>query len=67
MIQQDLQNLVGLRGDGRKSGELRNITCKTGINPNADGSSYFRIGLTEVVCMLYGPKEVKFYIQRANY
>ena len=58
MIQQDLQNLVGLRGDGRKAGELRHMSFKTGINPNADGSASFTVGLTEVVCLLYGPKEV---------
>ena len=59
MIQQDLRDLIGLRGDGRKPSELRNITCKTGINPSADGSSHFKIGITEIICLVHGPKEVK--------
>ena len=57
MYQQDLTNLIGLRADGRKSDEIRNISCKAGINSNVDGSAYFKIGLTEVICYINGPKE----------
>ena len=61
MISQDIRNLLGLRSDGRKKDEQRNIQCNIGINPSANGSSHFKIGLTEIICTVYGPKQVKFF------
>lgn len=48
----DLRELTGLRADGRRNNEMRKIECKTGINPSADGSSYFKSGITEIICTL---------------
>jgi RNase PH len=58
-MQQELKALIGLRTDGRKNDEIRNIECKTGVNPAADGSSYFKLGITEIVCTLNGPQQVR--------
>lgn len=57
-MQQDLRTLIGFRADGRKNDEIRKIECKTGINPSADGSSYFKFGITEIICSLHGPQQV---------
>ena len=48
----------GLRLDGRKSHELRKITCKKGIFMQADGSAYIEQGNTKVIASVYGPHEV---------
>ena len=34
----------GFRLDGRRSEELREITCRLGVFTQADGSGYFEIG-----------------------
>jgi exosome complex component RRP41 len=44
------------RFDGRKMDELREITAKVGVVPNADGSAYFAQGDTIAVAAVYGPK-----------
>ena len=48
----------GLRVDGRRAEELRNIKCKLGIFKRADGSAYYEQGNTKVLATIYGPKEV---------
>ena len=46
------------RHDGRKPDETRPITAKAGIIPQADGSGYFKIGNTEAIAAVYGPKDL---------
>jgi len=48
----------GKRLDGRKLNELRPITIKAGVIPNADGSAYIEQGETKIYCAVYGPREV---------
>lgn len=47
------------RFDGRKSlDELRPMEAKAGIIKSADGSGYFKIGKTEAIAAVYGPREL---------
>jgi exosome complex component RRP41 len=46
------------RLDGRKFEEMRQITAKVGIIPNAVGSAYFKIGKTEAYASAYGPRHL---------
>jgi len=46
------------RPDGRKPNELRKITAKVGIIPNADGSAMFAVGDTIAIAAVYGPKKM---------
>ncbi len=44
------------RIDGRKFDELRPIEAETGVIPRADGSARFKIGNTEAIAAVYGPR-----------
>lgn len=44
------------RFDGRKFDEMRPISAKVGIIPNADGSAMFAFGDTIAIAAVYGPK-----------
>ncbi len=44
------------RPDGRKMDELRPVSAKVGIIPNADGSAMFAFGKTVAIAAVYGPK-----------
>lgn len=46
------------RLDGRKFDELRPMEAKAGVIPNADGSAYLKIGNTEAIAAVYGPREL---------
>ncbi len=46
------------RSDGRKFNELRKITAKVGIIPNADGSALFAFGNTIAIAAVYGPRKL---------
>ncbi len=46
------------RTDGRKNNELRKITAKVGIIPNADGSALFAFGKTIAIAAVYGPRQL---------
>ncbi|MEM2874224.1 MAG: exosome complex exonuclease Rrp41 [Candidatus Nanoarchaeia archaeon] len=48
----------GKRLDGRKLDELRPLTIKAGVIPNADGSCSLQLGETHVLAAVYGPREV---------
>ena len=48
----------GLRTDGRRVDELRNIKIDVGVLKNADGSCYLEIGRNKVMAAVYGPREV---------
>ena len=48
----------GLRVDGRKPDEIRNITCETGVLPRVHGSAVFTRGQTQSLCTVtLGTKE----------
>ncbi|MBI3334614.1 exosome complex exonuclease Rrp41 [Candidatus Pacearchaeota archaeon] len=44
------------RIDGRKNSDLRPITAKIGVIPNADGSALFAFGNTIAIAAVYGPR-----------
>ncbi len=44
------------RNDGRKFDEMRDVTAKVGIIPNADGSALFSFGKTVAIAAVYGPR-----------
>ena len=44
------------RPDGRKNNELRTMTAKVGVIPNADGSAMFAFGNTIAIAAVYGPR-----------
>ncbi len=46
------------RPDGRKVDELRPVSAKVGIVPNADGSALFQMGDTIAIAAVYGPKKM---------
>ena len=46
------------RPDGRKINELRKMTAKVGVVPNADGSAMFSFGDTVAIAAVYGPKKM---------
>jgi exosome complex component RRP41 len=46
------------RPDGRKADEMRKMTAKVGIIPNADGSAMFTFGKTVAIAAVYGPREL---------
>lgn len=50
-------NEHGFRCDGRRPEQIRNISCKLGVYPQADGSAYIEQGNTRVMCAVYGPHE----------
>lgn len=63
------------RPDGRKLDEIRPMTAKVGIIPNADGSAMFTFGKTVAIAAVYGPRllhpqhmqDPKSAILRVNY
>ncbi|MFH1425278.1 MAG: exosome complex exonuclease Rrp41 [archaeon] len=46
------------RSDGRKLTELRKMTAKVGVVPNADGSAIFAFGKTIAIAAVYGPRQL---------
>lgn len=44
------------RPDGRKTNEMRKMTAKVGVVPNADGSAMFSFGDTIAIAAVYGPR-----------
>jgi hypothetical protein len=52
----------GLRVDGRRPNELRQIRCKLGVFNQPDGSAYLEQGNTKVLAAVYGPHEVIFWL-----
>ena len=47
----------GLRLDGRKLDEMRDVQIEAGILPAADGSAWVKHGLNVAICAVYGPME----------
>ncbi len=46
------------RIDGRQPDEIRQMVCKAGVIPNANGSAYFGFGKTRAIAAVYGPRTV---------
>jgi exosome complex component RRP41 len=55
----DIIDLAGLRIDGRKSDELRNLKHRIGVIDYADGSAYLEQGLNKILTIIHGPREPK--------
>lgn len=49
--------LSGLRVDGRRWNELRRIHGQQSTQQASDGSSYFEMGNTKIICTVNGPRE----------
>lgn len=49
--------LALLRLDGRRWNELRRIHGQISTQAAADGSSYFEMGNTKIICTVAGPEE----------
>ncbi|PRQ24077.1 putative polyribonucleotide nucleotidyltransferase, PNPase/RNase PH domain-containing protein [Rosa chinensis] len=56
----------GLRLDGRRPMEMRQIRAEIGVVAKADGSAMFEMGNTKVVAAVYGPREVQNRSQQLN-
>ena len=50
--------MVGLRLDGRRPHEPRQTRCSFDVSKQVDGSACFEQGLTRVVAVVQGPREV---------
>lgn len=46
------------RESGRAAGELRKMSAKVGVIPNADGSAMFSFGDTVAIAAVYGPRQL---------
>lgn len=49
--------LAHLRVDGRRWNELRRINGQMSTQAAADGSSYFEMGNTKIICTVLGPRQ----------
>ncbi|KAJ4896349.1 3'-5'-exoribonuclease family protein [Raphanus sativus] len=59
-------NPEGLRLDGRRFNEMRQIVAQVGVVSRADGSAIFEMGNTEVIAVVYGPREIQNKSQQKN-
>ncbi|KAL0218485.1 hypothetical protein P9112_004138 [Eukaryota sp. TZLM1-RC] len=57
VLRREYLSLAGLRVDGRRSLEVRNITFSLGSISNADGSVTYSQGNTKLLVSVFGPKE----------
>lgn len=57
-----LQDQGGLRVDGRRPLELRQIKVRLGVFGQADGSAYLEQGKTKVLAAVYGPHQVFIHL-----
>jgi exosome complex component RRP41 len=53
----DILALAGLRIDGRRSDDIRNMKHNFGLVKSADGSAYLEQGLNKVLAIVHGPQE----------
>mmetsp|Transcript_4632 Transcript_4632/g.7862 ORF Transcript_4632/g.7862 Transcript_4632/m.7862 type:complete len:248 (-) Transcript_4632:222-965(-) len=53
----DFVSPEGLRVDGRRPAELRQLRCKMTPVPAGDGSAFLEMGNTKVLAVVYGPHE----------
>ncbi|WMV11533.1 hypothetical protein MTR67_004918 [Solanum verrucosum] len=59
-------NPEGLRLDGRRPMEMRQLRAEIGVVSRADGSASFEMGNTKVIAAVYGPREVQNRSQQMN-
>jgi exosome complex component RRP41 len=59
MQHSDILAIAGLRVDGRRNIDIRQIQLKIGVANAADGSSYFEQGLNKVLAIVHGPHELQ--------
>ncbi|CAA2954496.1 exosome complex component RRP41 homolog [Olea europaea subsp. europaea] len=57
----------GLRLDGRRPTEMRQLRAEVGVVAKADGSASFEMGNTKVIAAVYGPREVNCFINLTGY
>lgn len=55
---ENIEDQSGLRPDGRRALELRQIRVKMGVFGQADGSAYIEQGNTKILVTVYGPHQV---------
>lgn len=55
---ENIEDQNGLRLDGRRALELRQIRIKMGVFGQADGSAYIEHGNTKILVTVYGPHQV---------
>ena len=55
-----------LREDGRRLDQIRNIDFQVGFDKQGNGSCHYLQGLTEVICLVNGPKEVINLVKYAS-
>ena len=48
----------GIRSDGRKLDEMRQVKIEVGALSNADGSAYIEMGKNKILAAVYGPREI---------
>ncbi len=48
----------GIRSDGRRANEIRDVKIEVGVLSRADGSCYLEFGKNKVIAAVYGPREV---------
>lgn len=54
------------RSDGRKIDEMRKIEAEVGVVKRAVGSARFKMGNTEAIAAVYGPKDIPRFLQNAE-
>ncbi|MEM7826707.1 MAG: exosome complex exonuclease Rrp41 [Candidatus Aenigmatarchaeota archaeon] len=59
-------NEHGIRLDGRRTDEMRNIVAKAGVLKRADGSGYFEFGSTKAIAGVYGPRRVPRFLEESE-
>lgn len=55
----DILAMAGLRIDGRRPDDIRNMKHNFGLVKSADGSAYLEQGLNKVLALVHGPQEPK--------
>ncbi|HSB57408.1 MAG TPA: exosome complex exonuclease Rrp41 [Nitrosopumilaceae archaeon] len=53
-----LMNENGIRCDGRKIDQIRNVSIQVGVLKNADGSAYIEFGKNKILAGVFGPRDV---------
>src|SRR5437867_7892860 len=57
-IKTKLKKEDGIRSDGRKVDELRDISIKVGVLKNANSSAYIEFGKNKIIAGVFGPRDV---------
>lgn len=63
---ENIEDHNGLRLDGRRALELRQIRIKMGVFGQADGSAYIEQGNTKILVTVYGPHQPRGSIGRST-